>query len=697
MRLQPRTARHGLLTLTAVTYLATTVACGGGAAPELEGLTDQVAQVGVEFTLNLDGTDADGDQLSYRYRAADIPDIGGRAGITVSPSGSGVFRWTPIADDLGAHSFDFIVSDGSNDTTETINIDVKSAVGSATAPLFRQPLGTGTTIDLAQKQCVDFDVVIEDQDSAEVTLALEEPKTEGMRLDQEDGLTGRFNWCPTREQQAEQRYTAVLSADDGDNPKAIKNYLIVLRGGSGQNCPGTAPVISHTPEDETTIIDLTIDAQVTDDMGLKEPPLFYYSLTNPGSNPDLSTMTQLQTLSISGTPMNGTYAADVPNPVANQPAGAQATIYYVFVADDDDDSVGNCDHATQSPVYQMTVTSGGAANLGLCEACSADAQCGAGDLCTYVGAMGDTYCLQSCDAGCPAGYTCSVGDVFSVDGAQARQCVPINGSCTAPTAACEDDDNEDDDNQSQAAANAQADGPFMDYTYATLCPKPVQPQFGSKADDDWRQLVITEDTKIDMFLQGGGEADIDLVVYTSSGALAAKSTSLGYEEHVVQCLKPGTYYVKINGFTNARTEYSLDNLPTPQACDTSCVDDSSEQDDTGTTARMTSSSYTSSNNVICPNDDDWYKVHLAAGQSVTIDMTSTGTGDLDIHLYEGLFTDLWPCSIDDVSSCSSDHGQAAGPNEHAVYTADFDGDYYVVVRGFNGASNTNYSLQLQVQ
>jgi hypothetical protein len=148
MRLPKLTQSLGLSTLATLPLLATTVACGGGHAPELMGLSDQVAQVGTELTINLSGTDADGGRLSYSYRAPDLKDLDGHAMITVSPSGVGVFRWTPLAADIGNHPFDFVVSDGSNDTTVTINIDVKSAIGSATAPVFRQPLGTGTTVDL---------------------------------------------------------------------------------------------------------------------------------------------------------------------------------------------------------------------------------------------------------------------------------------------------------------------------------------------------------------------------------------------------------------------------------------------------------------------------------------------------------------------------------------------------------------------
>ncbi|MBA3454124.1 MAG: pre-peptidase C-terminal domain-containing protein [Deltaproteobacteria bacterium] len=689
--------------MTTLSCLATTVACGSGAAPELSGLTDQVAQVGTELKIDLLGTDPDGDQLQYSFRAPALAEVAGRAAITVSPSGSGVFRWTPLASDVGEHAFDFVVSDGDNDTTVTINIDVKSAIGSATAPIFRQPLGTGTTINLTTKKCVDLNVVIEDQDSAEVTLALEEPKLDNMRLTQEDGLTAKFNWCPTKEQEAENRYTVSISADDGSNPKTIKNYLIVLRGGTGTtNCPGTAPVIVHTASNESTIVDLTIDAQVTDDQGLKEAPLFYYSLTNPGAVPNLGPggMTQLSTLKISGTTTNGTYAADVPNPVASMPAGTVKTLWYVFVADDDDDETGNCDHSTQSQVYTMTVTSTGSANLGICAACTSDSQCGTGDLCAYVGSLGASYCLQACGSGCPTGYTCSAENIWSVSNAQAKQCVPTNGSCTMPTAMCADDMNEDDDNQTMAAANAVVDGPMVAGTYdGVSCPKPVQPSYGSKADDDWRKLVITADTRVDMWLYGNGESDLDLQIYSSNGTLVSKSTTLTADENIVKCLRPATYYVKVNGFTNARSEYLLDYIATPETCNTTCTDDSREDDNTYSQARITTvPTFTSTGNVICPNNDDYYKVELTAGKVLTMDLTfaqSNSTQDLDIHLYQG-FTDLWPCSYDDPSMCSAARGQGAVSNEHAVFTATTAGTYYVVVRGYNGSTNS-YGISLRVQ
>jgi hypothetical protein len=231
--LAPGNRNRGLLTLIGLSCLATAVACGPDAAPELDGLGDQVAQVGSELTIELRGTDPDGDRLAYGFHAADLADIEGRAEITRSPSGAGLFRWTPIAADVGEHAFDFTVSDGSRSSTVTINIEVRSAIGAATAPVFRQPLGSGTTLDLGQQGCVDLEIVVEDQDSARVEITQDEPVIAGATLTPRDGLSASWHWCPTRAQQAETSYALVLAADDGDNAKAVKTFLIVLRGGGG--------------------------------------------------------------------------------------------------------------------------------------------------------------------------------------------------------------------------------------------------------------------------------------------------------------------------------------------------------------------------------------------------------------------------------------------------------------------------------
>ncbi len=684
----------------ALSLMATLVACGGGAAPALDAIDDQIVAVGAELSLTLRGSDPDGDRISYSFHA-DVPDLGDRATIAVTPAGAGLFHWRPLAADVGTWHFDFIASDGENDTTITVTIEVKSAVGDQTTPVFRQPLGSGTTLDLNTRQCLDLDIVVEDQDSPEVIISQDDPVIEGATLDATSGLAANWNWCPTRAQiDADDRYTLTLGADDGDNPKVVKNYLVVLRRPTQTNCPGAPPVVTHTAANESTLNDLTLDATVTDDLGLKQPPLLYYTTTNPGTTPDLSTMTQTTMLLISGSMQNGVWAADVPNPVASMPSGSVATLYYVIVASDDDDSTGSCDHEVQAPstaTYQMRVTNpGGTGGLGLCESCSADVQCGgAADNCVRVGQTDS--CLKACNgtAGeCPSGYTCSAAAVVSVGGASARQCIPTAGTCSAaPT--CTDDIFEDNDTRAQALANLpDLDPDTYDFT---SCPLPD----GSNDDEDWFPIILTADATVTFMLSGQSVSDLDLALYDSTGARLVSATGPSSMETVTKCLTPGTYFIRVYAWgAGTMNDYQLTYVRSAGACPLVCTDDVHEPDDTLLQARsIMYGGFVESNRQICAGDDDWYKVLLYNAETVTVDLTFThaATGDLDLHFYNSAGTDLTPCTEANPSTCTSAQGQGTSSNEHYTFTAPAACStlctYYVVVHGWNNSQNS-YSISI---
>ena len=210
---------------------------GAGSPPSLASIEDQIAVVGEELRIDLDGTDPDGDRLHYTFRApAGLLEIENRTSMSVTPSGVGVFRFTPLAADLGAHAFDFEVSDGTNESLLTINIDV---VASAGAPIFRAPLGTGTTLDLTTKPCIELDVVIEDHDTLGVTLTQEAPVIAGATLTPKDATRSTWKWCPSMAQRAESRHTLILGADDGMT-KSIKNFLVMLKESPGATCTDDA-------------------------------------------------------------------------------------------------------------------------------------------------------------------------------------------------------------------------------------------------------------------------------------------------------------------------------------------------------------------------------------------------------------------------------------------------------------------------
>ncbi len=218
--------------------------CDSGSPPDLQ-VADQVATVGHELAIELDGTDPDGGRLTYTVKA-DIA-LEGMASITETPSGAGMFRWTPLAGDVGMHVFDFTVSDGTHNTTVPVNVDVREAIGAA--PVFVQPLGAGTVFDPSMVPCLTVNIVIMDQDTPNVAIAQEPPLIDGAMLDQVDGQSGTWKWCPTAAQiSAQSRYTLELSADDHDNPKTIKDYVIVLQQGGQMTTP--AVMINELDYDE---------------------------------------------------------------------------------------------------------------------------------------------------------------------------------------------------------------------------------------------------------------------------------------------------------------------------------------------------------------------------------------------------------------------------------------------------------------
>lgn len=343
--------------------MSSVAACGPtGTAPQIDPVDDQVAYVGIELTLPLRASDMQHDGLMFAFRS-NVPDLGDRAQLRSYGDGStAIFSWTPVASDVGTWSFDFIVTDGTHNVTETVTIDVKDSTGKKGAPIFRAPLGSGTTLDLAHASCIDVNVVIDDADSSSVNITQEGTPIDGATLDPTGPLDATWHFCPTEAQiAASSRYLLVLGADDGQNPKTIKNYLIVLHHAPEAGCPGRAPVVDHTPADASTSSDVTITANVADDTGLMAAPLVYTSTTAPGITPDLGTMTPVAMALSTGDLASGTWTATIPNPTSG--AGTSATLYYVIVAEDDDDPSGiTCDHVTQSPstgAYQMTVTNPG--------------------------------------------------------------------------------------------------------------------------------------------------------------------------------------------------------------------------------------------------------------------------------------------------------------------------------------------------
>jgi hypothetical protein len=416
--------------------LATALApsgCGPDLTPQLAPIGTVQGYVGAELSFMLRATpQRAGDSVSFDYQAPEIKDLKQRRmhpTLTAYGEDTAIFRWTPMVNDVGNWNFDFSAVVGSAAGHQNVSIGVSPAQGSA-GPVFREPSGTGTTIDPSMTQCFQFDIVTEDTDATRVAIGQADPPLPGAMMScdasrQDCSFQATFRYCPP---QGQQEAAVVLTADDGNHPVATKSYLLVVLGGSGGNCPGAAPQISHVPPgDQVTSEPIEIDALVSDDLGISGPPLVYWSLRQPSNPPNLAQMTLAEMELLGGDARDGSYRTLLPNPVAQ--SGGSAELYYVIVARDHDDPHGSCDHMTGVGPYAMRVTAGDGTLVAYCGFCVDDSQCGNNNLCARPNGSNDAFCLADCEQGqiCPTGTSCSLGPIVSVDGASRRQCLPWNG------------------------------------------------------------------------------------------------------------------------------------------------------------------------------------------------------------------------------------------------------------------------------
>ncbi len=673
----------------------------GGSAPTLEGVDDQLAAVGQELVIELVATDRDGDAIDYGFDT-EHDAITTQGSITRRPDGTGVFRWTPLADDVGTWYVDFTASDGAHEAVVTVGIDVRTTLGQGAVPTFREPLGSGTTLDLQLAACVEFPVVVDDEDDSAVALSIAEPALGGAELVQESGLTGAFTWCPNKDQIADERHPVVLVADDDDeaHEPTLKNYLIVLRKAPKPDCPGEGPAVEHTPADVQSVLPVEIAAHITDDVGLKQAPLLYWTYTEPHVPVDFGSLDVVEMELTAGDMQDGQWSATVDNPVASLPEGSSASIWYVISAGDNDDTAGDCDHVTDAPAdgtFTLLVTNtGDAGGLGVCEPCTADVQCGdTDDLCVPLGAEGDGFCLTDCDVDddCDADFACT--PIESTDGMVAKQCAPRSGECSEPPPPeCTDDALEQNDTRD----DAQDQPPLAadEYTALAACAD----------DDDWYRVVVAADTTIGALIDGDEASNLNVGLYDSAGTAIAQAEGASSFEAVEECVHAGTYYVRVYAFGSADNTYDLLLETEPGTCAMSCMDDDLEPDDTfaqATYAEIYPEPYVVEDRMICGGDDDWYEVALYTDETIVVDLDfvqSSPDEDLDLHFHDDAGVDLTPCEEDAPGTCTAAQGQGTGSDEHYEFTVDEAGcspcTYYVRVHGWDGAEN-DYGLTLALQ
>lgn len=363
--------------------IACSMACtgrGSGGAPALDPLFDQAVEVGHELVMLMVAADPEGDTVAYAFES-NMPGLEGRAEIVARVDGTGVFKFRPIARDVGRWAFDFSAGDGNASALETIEIEVRPELAQRTLGAFSAPIGSGMSFDLAASPCVELDVKVEDSDSPRVTIDQIPPLIEGASLEQTGSFSARWKWCPTeRQAEASSQEILMLSASSAATDDVVTKTYVLLNRSNPSNrsrstriCEGGGPIISHRPVDQVSEGDLIVRAEISSDLGLDGVPTLYTTTLPPGSTPDLGSMIAWSMALEEGTRTHGTWSARIPNPTADLVAGSKVAMYYAIVARVHADtqsglgsgSGGPCEHVSQAPpvgggAYKMTATAGGA-------------------------------------------------------------------------------------------------------------------------------------------------------------------------------------------------------------------------------------------------------------------------------------------------------------------------------------------------
>ena len=688
-------------------FLSLILSCSpAGGGLELLSLPDQVVEVNQELVINLETSILPVAELTYLFQSS-APNVVAGGKIRTLPSGFGQFSWIPTVEDIGIWRIEFSVWNEQQLDSLSIIVEVTSGTSLSSTPRFIKPQGDGTFIDLAVDPCIEVELELGGTIEERVTISEEAPAVSGATLTQTSNATAIWDWCPTKRQiDASDRYTIVFGADDGRNPKITREYQIVLKKNEEECSGGNPPTVTHSPLNQTTLEPITITASIQDDVRLKSEPLLYYSATEPSPVPDLSTMTQVSMRLSTGNTTRGTWQAAIPNPVTGLLPGESAELYYVIEASDEND-VDACVNRVVDPssgFHTITVLRPVEADTGagLCEACTADVQCGeSSDLCVALGGSAtDGFCLSGCssDGDCIDGYECSPRQVASIDGVFSRQCIPLGGECEGATpTTCQDDELEENDSFTEVLLAAPLSEGNLDLV---SCSEPGL----NGSDEDWFKLTVGQNSNVELNLTGSAITDLDLVLYFDDGTPVTASASSTSVESIVECLSPGDYFIQVIPFGLGRNEYALSFTETPTtSCSLGgggiCLDDANENDDDLINARVVSTTpFVSIDQSICEGDDDWYEVWLSLGDRFTVELTFVQNSfdeDLDLHFFDWTNTDLTPCSVEDPSNCSVLNGQSIDSNEFFEGIALVSGFYYVVVRGFDGAENT-YDIAIDV-
>ncbi len=635
------------------------VGCDAPASVTLLPVSRQRVQVSSPLRVTLVVNNPRGLPLAYRFEApASLVAIESVATITGSPSG-GEFRFTPLASHVGTHEITFVISslEGQEYDRQSALIEVTPAADAA--PVFLEP-GAGGTFDLERDPCVRFHVEIRDDDSPDVAIRPSAGLPDGASLSATGPKSADFEWCPTRDQiGTSERWTIQIEADDLDHAPVPHDFVAVLRTGGSTGCPGLPPEIALmmplAGERVTSGSGYEVSIAASDDLGLRDAPLLYWSTARPAdpASPDITSFEQ-----VSFEPDGPLFRARIPS--LGLATGEEREVFFTVSATDNDDVSGTtCDHRTDLLPVVSFYAVGGADGGGLarCALCTGSVECASG-LC--VPAAGGARCLDACDAAesCASGLTCDL--LTTTEGSLEIGCGTVTGVCSGG-ASCTDDAFEEND--SVPASRALSFSGTTATVMAQIC----------SHDDDYYRVTPVATDRVSFVVSGFSSSlgDLDLQVLDARGTIVGSSAGVTDMESVTYCARDATaLYTRVFGYAGAQNPYSLVVTRAAGAC---CVDDSFEPDDSRAAARTLSG--TDFDGTLCPDDDDWIAVPITSGSRIVVDLLFDGArADVDLELVGPTGTVL-----------ASSLGVT--DSEHIDFTVSTAGTYALHVFSLEAASN----------
>ena len=160
-------------------------------------------------------------------------------------------------------------------------------------------------------------------------------------------------------------------------------------------------------------------------------------------------------------------------------------------------------------------------------------------------------------------------------------------------------------------------------------------------DEDWYQIDLQDGDEIQFdvkFTSGLGDLDAELIgpgnVVVDAGSSMTDDESVTY---TVGAGEGGTYYLKVKAKVAARNDYwVLTYLNGTGPVDPVCPDDLENNDTQMEAAAVTPGAY---GLLVCgmPSDDDWFSTPVAAGETITVDLSFThSVGNIDLFLFDDL-------------------------------------------------------------